>query len=307
MIHVHYGGGSGGTLTVSSVNAGWVTAANAALGKSYTKIINADSSVTFKGLGSGTWTVTLSDGTNESSKTVEINADYETSIAYFAAYLTITYPAASTCTVTDPNGKTVATDSNETADAKSFELTVNAKGIYTVSSTNDDGDSDTETVEITTDGQTAAVELSYELLLFSDGVDYTEVTGGMTFVSGNYPAPTLTVTDGNLVYSQGNDVYGNAQQAFVGPMNALDLTDYSILEITIDSITDGIQRGIIGVSTAKSWSSISASSTTVTATAAGTYQLDISGVNGEYFAGWGLYTPTFGTVTCAFSEFKLIP
>ena len=55
------GGGSGGTLVVTSSGAGTVTVSNSALNKSYSKSVIAGGSVTFKGLKTGEWTVTLSN------------------------------------------------------------------------------------------------------------------------------------------------------------------------------------------------------------------------------------------------------
>ena len=79
------GGGSGGTLVVTSSGAGTVTVSNSALNKSYSKSVTAGGSVTFKGLKTGDWTVTVSNGTQTATRSVTINADYSVSVAYFSA------------------------------------------------------------------------------------------------------------------------------------------------------------------------------------------------------------------------------
>lgn len=165
------GGGSGGTLVVTSAGAGTVTVSNSTLGKSYSKSVTAGGSVTFKGLKTGTWTVQLSNGTQTSTKTVAITSDYSTSIAYFSATISITYPANSNCVVTNSGGQTVASNTNTGSSTKTWTATVNATGTYTVTATATDGSgkSKSQSVSITADGQSKSVELSYNIWLIHNG------------------------------------------------------------------------------------------------------------------------------------------
>lgn len=77
---VNTGGGSGGTLTVTAPAGVTVTVSKD--GKSKTKVAGSDGIVVFKGLQSGTWTLSITDGEQTASKTVEIVADYALVISF---------------------------------------------------------------------------------------------------------------------------------------------------------------------------------------------------------------------------------
>ena len=163
------GGGSGATLVVSSPANVSVTVSKD--DKSYTKNSGSLGSTTFKGLATGTWTVTISGNGQTATKTIEITADYAITIAFFSASINITYPATSTCVVTNSGGQTVASNTNATSSEKTWTATVNAVGVYTVTATATDGSgkSKSQSVNITTDGQSESVELNYGLYLFKAG------------------------------------------------------------------------------------------------------------------------------------------
>ena len=93
------GGGSGGTLTVTAPAGCTVTVSKD--GKTKTKTAGADGVAVFKGLATGQWTLSITDGEQTAQKTVTITADYTTAITFFAATIHVTYPAGSTCTATD--------------------------------------------------------------------------------------------------------------------------------------------------------------------------------------------------------------
>lgn len=73
-------GGTGGTLTVTAPAGSTVTVSKDK--KSKTKVAGSDGIVVFRGLETGTWTLTITDGEQTASKTVEIVADYATEISY---------------------------------------------------------------------------------------------------------------------------------------------------------------------------------------------------------------------------------
>ena len=163
------GGGSGATLVVSSPVNVSVTASKD--DKSYTKNSGSMGSTTFKGLATGTWTVTIRGNGQTATKTIEITADYAITIAFFSATINITYPANSNCVVTNSGGQTVASDTNTGSSTKTWTATVGATGTYTVTATATDGSgkSKSQTVNITTDGQSENVTLLYGLYLFKSG------------------------------------------------------------------------------------------------------------------------------------------
>ena len=76
------GSASGGTLTVTAP-AG-VTVSVSKDGKTKTKAADSSGVAVFKGLKSGTWTVSISDGEQTASKAVEITTDYSMAISFNA-------------------------------------------------------------------------------------------------------------------------------------------------------------------------------------------------------------------------------
>lgn len=74
------GGGVGGVLTVTAP-AG-VTASVSKDGKVKTKVVSADGVAVFKGLATGTWLLTITNGEQTATKYVEIATDYNTAISF---------------------------------------------------------------------------------------------------------------------------------------------------------------------------------------------------------------------------------
>lgn len=263
------GGSSGATLTITGVAGATVTASKN--GKTYTRTINNSGTAVFKGLSTGIWTVTMSGGGQSTTRTVEITADYSLTIAYFSATITITYPANSTCVVTDSSGATIASDTNTGTSAKTWTATVGATGTYTITATATDGSGKTKstTVSITTNGQVATVTLAYELVLFDglNGGDNTDVTGGWK-LSENYTyGSDLNVTAESITVSNGGGEdygswYGGTARATT--KNTIDFSSYSTAEIKVTTAEANAEilvgEAKLGISTA------------------GTYTLDISNV-----------------------------
>ena len=82
------GAGGGATRVISSPANVSVTVSKD--DKSYTKNSGSLGSATFKGLATGTWTVTISGNGQTATKTIEITADYAITIAFFSATINIT-------------------------------------------------------------------------------------------------------------------------------------------------------------------------------------------------------------------------
>lgn len=263
------GGSSGATLTITGVAGATVTASKH--GKTYTRTINNSGTAVFKGLSTGVWTVTMSGGGQSTTRTVEITADYSLTIAYFSATITITYPANSTCVVTDSSGATIASDTNTGTAAKTWTATVGASGTYTITATATDGSGKTKstTVSITADGQSASATLTYELILFdgTNGGDVTAITGGWK-LSENYTyGSDLNVTAESITVSNGGGEdygswYGGTARATT--KNTIDFSGYSTAEI---KVTTAYANAEILVGEAK-----------LGISTAGTYTLDISNV-----------------------------
>lgn len=261
------GGGSGATLVVSSPANVSVTVSKD--DKSYTKNSGSLGSATFKGLATGTWTVVISGNGQTATKTIEITADYAITIAFFSATINITYPANSTCVVTNAGGQTVASDTNTGTSAKTWTATVNAKGTYTVTATATDGSGKTKstTVSITTEGQTESVTLTYELYLFS------EIDGNV----GDWVADTsVTITSTYMTINDDGDSRAHTR-------DKVDLSKYDTLYIDAQREPGG------------AWSKayIAPSDTTLLGSDTGvnfatsptrtTFKLDISSYNGSFY------------------------
>lgn len=149
-------GGSGGTLTVTAPAGVTVTASKD--GKTYTRTANAQGVAVFKGLKTGVWSVTISDGVqNPTTMQVEITADYALTINFFMASISVTYPEGSTCKCA--KGSNVLTAAGTSG---SYTFTVPEAGDWAVSCTNG-ADTASKTVTITTDGQSETVNLAYQL------------------------------------------------------------------------------------------------------------------------------------------------
>ena len=295
------GGGSGATLVVSSPANVSVTVSKD--DKSYTKNSGSLGSATFKGLATGTWTVVISGNGQTATKTIEITADYAITIAFFSATINITYPANSNCVVANSGGQTVASDTNTGTSAKTWTATVNAKGTYTITATATDGSGKTKsaTVSITADGQSASVTLTYELVLFNNGV----VSGYAWNSSNNNGYGDGKVSNG-LIYLHGytwdDNISFQPGWGEIGISSAIDLSDYSTLKVRLNKIdsADGTAKIQVGTTALGD----NTATKTVTLTAGTTTSLDISSITGSKYI--SLYaqsdTSTYGNMIKAYFD-----
>ena len=235
------GGGSGATLVVSSPANVSVTVSKD--DKSYTKNSGSLGSTTFKGLATGTWTVTISGNGQTATKTIVITADYAITIAFFSASINITYPANSNCVVTNSGGQTVASDTNTGSSTKTWTATVGATGTYTVTATATDGSgkSKSQTVNITTDGQSESVTLMYYLAVLENGV-LSPLTGGIDVINNN-----TKFTDGKIVCKSLSLSQGN----YFTTKNKINMAPYSTLYCRIKFVKKREYAGRFGLTTTK--------------------------------------------------------
>ena len=275
------GGGSGATLVVSSPANVSVTVSKD--DKSYTKNSGSLGSATFKGLSTGTWTVTISGSGQTATRTIEITADYAITIAFFSATINITYPANSNCVVANSGGQTVASDTNTGTSAKTWTATVNAKGTYTITATATDGSGKTKsaTVSITAEGQVETVTLTYELVLFNNGV-----VSGYAWDSSNFDSSygDAKVSNG-LIYLYGytwdNNISLQSGWGEIGISSAIGLSDYSTLKVRLKKIdsADGTVKIQVGTTALGD----NTATKKVTLTAGATTSLDISSITGSKY------------------------
>ena len=225
------GGGSGGTLTVTAPAGATVTVSKD--GKSKTKVADLDGVAVFKGLSSGDWLLSITDGTQTAQKTVTITADYTTAITVFAATIHVTYPAGSTCTATDGVTTLTAPDTSGT-----WDCVVPNAGTWTVST----GNGFQETVEVSANGEELTLNKWY---LYKDGDERTYKTGGIDskamiyFSSGNaYPVGTITKNSDNIYLETKSS---NNSQACVATNNKINISNFNMLFIVTNTFVLNIK------------------------------------------------------------------
>ena len=274
------GGGSGATLVVSSPANVSVTVSKD--DKSYTKNSGSLGSATCKGLSTGTWTVVISGNGQTATRTIEITADYAITIAFFSATINITYPANSNCVVANSGGQTVASDTNTGTSAKTWTATVGATGTYTITATATDGSGKTKstTVSITAEGQVETVTLSYELVLFNNGV-----VSGYAWDSSNNNNYGDGKVSGGLIYLYGytwdNNIVLQPGWGEIGISSAIDLSDYSTLKVRLKKIDNA--EGTVKIQVGTTALGDNTATKKVTLTAGTTTSLNISSITGSKY------------------------
>ena len=264
------GDGTGGKLIVTAPAGVTVTISKD--GKTKTKVSDAEGIAVFKGLATGDWTVTITDGAQTATKTVTVTADYSTDITFFSATINVTYPAGSTCTATDGVTTLTAPDTSGfwacvVENAGEWTFTVQKHALTWK-----------KTVSITNSDQTIDVEFSeyvYDNGAFADGCSY--VTKAY-----NTESWTDISTDKYLAAS------GRFGGIYLTPK--IDMTPYTTLTMRVSGgarvgvSSDGTESGLIAQA--------SASATTETE-----YTVDISGVNEEAYITFTRYSSAGTTGT----------
>lgn len=304
------GGGSGGTLTVTAPANVTVTVSKD--GKTKTKNSGTNGVVVFKGLASGTWALTITDGSQTSSKPVVVTADYSTVIAFFTATINITYPAGSTCTCSDGTTTLSAPDTSGT-----WACIVPNAGTWTAAAT-DGVENTSESVSITTDGQIVAIELSYLLWLYKSGNTYNAVTGGWSVskhssTGGSFDG-VLTLNADSMLLS--TEVWGGSvgyANAFTN--NSIDLTGVNTLKFKITGIGDTAYsdkegnthkfRFSLAVANERPTKQTPTFAANMNILATGEYSVDVSAVTTGYVGIWittGGYIKTTLTISEIWGE-----
>ena len=279
------GGGSGGTLTVTAPANVTVTVSKD--GKSKIKNSGTSGVVAFKGLASGTWTVTITSDGKTAQKNVVVTTDYSTVIAFFAATINITYPAGSTCTCSDGTTTISAPDTSGT-----WACIVPNAGTWTVTSTSGT-ETDSKAVTITTDGQSTSVELSYALFLFKPNAP-SDIIAGEWEMPGN-----STVTAEAELTVKSVNAYGNGRALSARTKGQIDLTEYSTLQATCKaSGGSNTKLEVYSGSSVVASTAIGTDLTTVT--------VDISALSGLHSIGFGGRHTAYLTITYTATEIKLL-
>lgn len=264
-----FGGGSGGTgatLTVKAPAGATVTVSKA--GKVKTKVAGADGVAVFKGLATGNWLLSITDGTRTAQKTVTITADYSAAITFFAATIHVTYPAGSTCTATDGVTTLQAPDTSGM-----WECVVPNAGTWTISSTAAKWQ---EEVTVTADGQVFEADISKLYLQKGASINYaTAFTNVYT-----------EVLEDSVKYKQNG---ANSRcTAHLGPVSLTDATKLCVKLAGGVAFASPVPGFCVSTARLTGYPStdLTRFSGTINGTitiTAGTYSMDISGYSGDYY------------------------
>nr|DAO22864.1 MAG TPA: hypothetical protein [Caudoviricetes sp.] len=298
---VNTGGGSGCILTITAVASETVTISKN--GKSKSKTADSKGVAVFRGLDTGKWTITIVRGGVPITRVVAVTADYSVAIPLFAATINITYPSGSTCTCSDGTTTLSAPDTSGT-----WACIVPNAGTWTAAAT-DGVENTSESVSITTDGQTVAVELSYYTYLFKPNTDTTNVTGGWQLNSKG----SLDSAGDQLVATFTN-AYNHSSAFNVATINKIDFTEFTTLVATCKaadksnaaprSATFAVASTQAGFNAAGTASTKVASTTFSNSTT--TVTIDVSGISGSYYVTFVVDLSNYNTGTLTVDEVKLM-
>lgn len=212
------GGGTGCTLTITAPVGATVTVSKD--GKARPSKVATTGTVVFKGLETGTWTITITNGTDTATKAVQIKADYSAEITFFSSTINIAYPAGLTCTATDGVTTLTAPDTSGT-----WACVVPNAGTWKITA----GECSGEAV-ITATGQTETVRLAKWIV--KNGVP-TDIGLATQLISGR----TLTVVQGDG-YTQFTATK-NGEANGILSNNAIDMEKVKTIIADINILTVG--------------------------------------------------------------------
>ena len=234
------GSGNGCTLTMTAPAGASITASKD--GKTKSKTVGTDGIVVFRGLSTGTWTITITNGTDTATKTVEIKADYSDKITFFSSTINIAYPAGLTCTATDGVTTLRAPDISGT-----WTCVVPNKGLWTITADDWSGEA-----VITATGQTETVRVAKWIV--KNGVP-TDIGLATQLISGRIP--TVTQESGyttiQVTPSQSTGILSDSSVDMANVKTII--ADVDIVKATVSS---GVKfEGVVLISTAnKAYSSV---------------------------------------------------
>lgn len=211
------------------------------------------------------------------------------------AAIGVTYPSGSVCTCT--NG-TLTLTAKDTSGKAIFVIP--SAGTWTVKAVSG-SKSTSKKVSITAEGQVATVTLSYELVLFNNGV----VSGYAWNSSNNNGYGDGKVSNG-LIYLYGytwdNNISLQPGWGEIGISSAIGLSDYIALKVHLKKIDNAEGTAKIQVGTTALGDNTATKK--VTLTAGTTTSLDISSITGSKYI--SLYaqsnTGTYGNMIKAYFD-----
>ena len=213
----------------------------------------------------------------------------------FSATISITYPAGSTCTVSNYEKTWTAPNTSG-----SWTFKANDVGYYTVKAVSGSKSKEKEVI-ITTEGQVETVAMMYDLVLFDNGV----VSGYAWGSSNNNGYGDAKVSNGLIYlygYTWGDDLSLHPGWGEIGISSAINLSDYSTLKVRLKKTEDALGTVTIQVGTTALGDNTKTKN--VNLTAGTTTSLDISSITGSKYI--SLYTEsdtdTYGNMIKAYFD-----
>lgn len=194
------------------------------------------------------------------------------------AIIAVTYPAGSTCTCSDGTTTLTARDTSGKA-----LFNVPSAGTWTVSCT--DGSSTvSKSVTITATGQVESVKLSYDLILYDSGEEYSDITGGWSgFACYSGTSKGTFTKNSSSIYIKSNGSKG-AQSIAAAPANKIDITNISTLKVNVTSFNvQSEYRSYFLLSSSRDTSSVSNAAASIEIKGTGEIALDVSSLSGSYY------------------------
>lgn len=188
--------------------------------------------------------------------------------------IAVTYPEGSICTCVSGTKTLKARDTSGKA---LFNVTV---GEWTVKAEDTAGKSKSVNVSITEEGQFESLMLNFRFMLFDNGEQCTEATGGWACSSDASIGTVLHAKTGNNL-------------CWIYTKNKVDVSQYNTIGYQIEE-TSSTSKCALGLNTAQSWNG-ARSVAYLSNYETGTQYVDISGVTGEYYL--GLVCDSYGGVT----------
>lgn len=195
------------------------------------------------------------------------------------AVIGVEYPAGSECSCSNGTKTLKAKDTSG-----KWLFAIPEAGTWTVTAT-DGTNSKSVDVEISEQGQIVSVTLAYwNGELYDAGNEFEAYTGGFE----QYGFPSASVSAGGSISKRESSIAMSVggKGVSASTVNKIDLTDFNTLHVNILSNTSAGNRGTLFVASDRT--------TTVSLVdiggVIGEAILDISGLNGEYYLGVGIYS-----------------
>lgn len=186
------------------------------------------------------------------------------------AFIFATYPAGSVCTCTDGSRTFKLKDTSGYG-----EFYPPYAGTWTVTAT-DGTETASETVEITAEGQSVSVELSYGVFFYNKGDECSSITGG--WIKG-----TSSIGMGSFAKNAESMsiVTSGSTCMIIGTNKTVDMTPYKTLEIIFNKATvgSGVSKCQFGLHSNLSSDTVFGASVSVTGTKA---IVDVTSVNAAH-------------------------